>query len=72
MDSLGDIAVFVRVVNEGSFTKAAERLELSRSVVSKYVSRLEDRLGVRLLSWRSKFRTPGLELMWSGGKPSTS
>jgi DNA-binding transcriptional LysR family regulator len=50
MDSLGDIAVFVRVVNEGSFTKAADRLELSRSVVSKYVSRLEDRLGVRLLN----------------------
>lgn len=50
MDSLGDIAVFVRVVDEGSFTKAAERLELSRSVVSKYVTRLEDRLGVRLLN----------------------
>ncbi|MEQ8207328.1 MAG: LysR family transcriptional regulator [Woeseia sp.] len=50
MDSLTDIAVFVAVVDEGSFTKAAERLKLSRPVVSKYVTRLEERLGVRLLN----------------------
>jgi len=50
VDSLGDIAVFVRVVSEGSFTRAADRLDLSRSVVSKYVTRLEERLGVRLLN----------------------
>jgi len=42
--------VFVRVVDAGSFTRAAEQLRLSRPVVSKYVSRLEDRLGVRLLN----------------------
>ncbi len=50
MKSLGDIAVFVQVVRDGSFTKAAERLELSRSVVSKYVTRLEEKLGARLLN----------------------
>ncbi len=50
LESLGDIAVFVQVVRDGSFTKAAERLELSRSVVSKYVTRLEERLGARLLN----------------------
>lgn len=50
MDSLTDIAVFVRVVDDGSFTRAAERLKLSRSVVSKYVTRLEGRLGARLLN----------------------
>lgn len=50
MDSLSDIAVFVQVVDSGSFTAAAERLELSKSVVSKYVTRLEDRLGARLLN----------------------
>ncbi len=50
MDSLSDIAVFVRVVDDGSFTRAAERLKLSRSVVSKYVTRLEERLGARLLN----------------------
>lgn len=42
--------MFVRVADAGSFTRAAEQLRLSRPVVSKYVSRLEDRLGVRLLN----------------------
>jgi len=50
LESLSDIAVFVQVVNDGSFTKAADRLELSRSVVSKYVTRLEEQLGARLLN----------------------
>jgi DNA-binding transcriptional LysR family regulator len=50
MDSLTDIAVFVQVVDAGSFTAAADRLGLSKSVVSKYVTRLEDRLGARLLN----------------------
>lgn len=49
MDSLTDIAVFVQVVDSASFTAAADRLGLSKSVVSKYVTRLEDRLGARLL-----------------------
>ena len=49
MDALSDIAVFVQVVDSGSFTAAAERLGLSKSVVSKYVTRLEERLGARLL-----------------------
>ncbi len=50
MESLTDIAVFVRVVDSGSFTAAAARLNISKSVVSKYVSRLEDALGARLLN----------------------
>ena len=49
MDNLTDIAVFVRVVERGSFTLAAGDLELSRAAVSKYVSRLEERLGARLM-----------------------
>ena len=49
MDHLTDIAVFVRVVERGSFTLAADDLSLSRAVVSKYVSRLEERLGARLM-----------------------
>lgn len=36
-------------MEEGSFTAAADRLGLSRSVVSKYISRLEERLGARLM-----------------------
>jgi DNA-binding transcriptional LysR family regulator len=50
LDNLADIAVFVRVVERGSFTLAADDLALSRAVVSKYVSRLEERLGARLLN----------------------
>jgi len=50
MDALTDVAVFAQVVDSGSFTAAAERLSLSKSVVSKYVTRLEDRLGARLLN----------------------
>jgi len=50
VDSLTDVAVFVRVVACNSFTRAADELELSRAVVSKYVARLEERLGVRLLN----------------------
>lgn len=41
--------MFVRVVERGSFTLAADDLALSRAVVSKYVSRLEERLGARLM-----------------------
>lgn len=49
MDNLTDIAVFVRVVQRGSFTLAADELEISRAAASKYVSRLEERLGARLM-----------------------
>lgn len=50
MENLTDIAVFVRVVESGSFTRTADQLALSRAVISKYVSRLEKRLGARLLN----------------------
>ena len=50
METLSDIASFVQVVNSGSFTAAAERLGVSKSIVSKHVSRLEEHLGARLLN----------------------
>jgi DNA-binding transcriptional LysR family regulator len=49
MDPIADIAVFVRVVETGSFTRAATALDLSKAAVSKSISRLEKRLGARLL-----------------------
>ncbi len=49
-DHLGAMAVFARVVDAGSFSRAAEALGLSKSAVSKQVARLEDRLGARLLN----------------------
>ena len=45
----GEMAVFVAVAEHGSLTHAARGLGLSPSAVSKLISRLEDRLGVRLL-----------------------
>jgi DNA-binding transcriptional LysR family regulator len=49
-DRLDGMTVFVRVVEHRGFSKAAEMLGHSTSYVSKEVSRLEDRLGVRLLN----------------------
>jgi DNA-binding transcriptional LysR family regulator len=49
MDTASDLRVFVRVLERGSFSSAAKDLGLTPSAVSKLVSRLEDRLGVRLL-----------------------
>jgi DNA-binding transcriptional LysR family regulator len=46
---LNHVAVFVRVVETGSFTAAALALGLPKSSVSRSVSRLELELGVRLL-----------------------
>ncbi len=46
---LSNIAVFVRVVEEESFTAAAQALGLPKSSVSRSVARLEEELGVRLL-----------------------
>ena len=43
------IEEYICVVEAGSFTAAAEQLGVSKSYVSKQVSQLEDRLGVRLL-----------------------
>lgn len=46
---LNDIAVFVRVVQTGSFTKAAQVLGSPKSTVSAKVQSLERRLGITLL-----------------------
>jgi DNA-binding transcriptional LysR family regulator len=48
MDSLGALGVFVRAAEARSFTEAGRRLSVSSSAIGKTVSRLEDRLGVRL------------------------
>lgn len=50
MEPLTEIAVFVQVVKSGSFTDAAEHLGMSKSGVSKFVTRLEEHLGARLLN----------------------
>jgi DNA-binding transcriptional LysR family regulator len=48
MDSLGSLNAFVQTADAGSFTVAGRRLGVSSSAVGKAVSRMEQRLGVRL------------------------
>jgi DNA-binding transcriptional LysR family regulator len=49
MDQLSSLRIFTRVVEAQSFTAAADKLGLSRAVVSKAVIDLEHSLGARLL-----------------------
>ena len=50
MDQLGEMRVFVRAIECGSFAGAASSLKFTPSAVSKLVRRLEERLGVRLIN----------------------
>lgn len=50
MSRLEDMALFVQVVETGSFTAAARRAGLSKSLVSRRIAALEDRLAARLLN----------------------
>lgn len=48
--NLDGMTVFARVVEEQSFSGAARKLAMSKSAVSKHVTKLEDSLGIRLLN----------------------
>lgn len=50
MTILDGMSSFVAVVEQGSFTKAADMLGQTKSAVSKHVTKLEERLGVKLLN----------------------
>ncbi|PPT29647.1 LysR family transcriptional regulator [Xanthomonas arboricola] len=50
MDRFDAMQAFARVVETGSFTKAAETLHMSRASVTQLVQQLEARLRVRLLN----------------------
>ena len=49
MDRAGEMTAFVRAVETGGFSAAARDMGLTPSALSKLVTRLEDRLGARLL-----------------------
>ena len=50
MDRFTNLTVFVGVVEGGSFSAAARRLNISVTAASKHVQELEERLGARLLN----------------------
>jgi DNA-binding transcriptional LysR family regulator len=49
MDKYQEMRVFAGVIDAGSFVAAADALGMSKAAVSRYVSELEQRLGVRLI-----------------------
>jgi DNA-binding transcriptional LysR family regulator len=50
LKTLYRLGIFHQVIEAGSFTAAAEKLGLSKSVISQHVTDLENQLGVRLLN----------------------
>ena len=50
MNLFEDMQVFVRIVDAGSITKAAEQMNTVKSAISQRLSRLESRLGNQLLN----------------------
>ncbi|HCM1323106.1 LysR family transcriptional regulator [Vibrio parahaemolyticus] len=50
MDTIDGFKTIVAVVETGSFTAAGERLGMSKSLVSKYVNKMEKRFSIRLFN----------------------
>lgn len=50
MDTTSRLLMLLEVVEQGSFSKAADHRNIDRSVISKQITRLEEELGVRLLN----------------------
>ena len=57
-EDLSDLAVFLAVADERSFTRAATKLGTSQSALSHTIRRLEERLGVRLLTRTTRSVAP--------------
>ncbi|MHA6690330.1 LysR family transcriptional regulator [Devosia sp. A449] len=57
-DNVADLIVFIAVAQDRSFTRAAARLGVSQSALSHALSRLEKRLGVRLLTRTTRSVSP--------------
>ena len=50
MDRLTSLSAFVRVVDNGGFSAAGRKLNMSTTMVSNHIQALEERLGARLLN----------------------
>src|SRR3954447_754029 len=57
-ENLNDLAAFVVVAREGSFTRAAAKLGVSQSALSHTLRGLEARLGLRLLTRTTRNVSP--------------
>src|SRR5689334_11961122 len=57
-EELGDLTAFLAVAEERSFTRAAAKLGTSQSALSHTVRRLEERLGLRLLTRTTRSVAP--------------
>ncbi len=57
-EELGDLAAFLAVADDRSFTRAAARIGVSPSALSHTVRRLETRLGLRLLARTTRSVAP--------------
>lgn len=58
MDRLDEFAIFVRIVEEGSLARAAQRLRRSAPTVTRALAALEDRIGVRLIDRTTRRLAP--------------
>src|SRR5215468_6130654 len=58
MDRLAVMGTFTRVVETGSFSTAAKQLNIGQPAISKSISQLEKRLGVRLLTRSTRGLAP--------------
>jgi DNA-binding transcriptional LysR family regulator len=58
MDRLDELAVFVRIVEEGSLVRAARHLRRSPPAVTRALATLEDRIGVRLVDRTTRRLAP--------------
>jgi len=57
-EDLADLTVLIAVADERSFTRAAAKLGASQSALSQTIRRLEERLGVRLLTRTTRSVAP--------------
>src|SRR5438445_3239605 len=57
-ESINDLLAFLAVARERSFTRAAARLGVSQSALSHTIRRLEERLGIRLMTRTTRSVAP--------------
>jgi DNA-binding transcriptional LysR family regulator len=69
--NLNDLSLFIRVVETGSFTAAAESLNVQKSTISRRIAQLEDTLGIRLIqrTTRKLKLTPEGEELFNRAQP---